>query len=137
MGTLLDPPRQAPTGVTSFGSVEMGSRALGSQSFIPGMGSRAFSSQSSIPPAPTASSRWWENVASGITLIPGAGITEPGENLGRSPLKVPKAPVFDGSDVAYPSWSQNFLLSAQHNNLLEAFTSEVEIQTPSMNLRWM
>ena len=35
--------------------------------------------------------------------------------------------MFDGNDVSYPSWSQNFLLSARHNNLYEAFVSEAEI----------
>ena len=73
--------------------------------------------QSSVPPAPSLSSKWWENVASGNTLIPGADISETGEKLGRGPFKVPKAPVFDDNDVSYPSWSQNFLLSARHNNL--------------------
>ena len=29
--------------------------------------------------------------------------------------------------MSYPSWSQNFLLSAPHNNLYEAFVSEAEI----------
>ena len=38
--------------------------------------------------------------------------------MGRGPFKVPKAPVFDGND---------FLLSARHNNLYEAFVSEAEI----------
>ena len=47
--------------------------------------------------------------------------------MGRGPFKAPKAPVFDGNDVSYPSWSQNFLLSARHNNLYEAFVSEAEI----------
>ena len=47
--------------------------------------------------------------------------------MGRGPFKVPKAPVFDGNDVSYPSWSQNVLLSAQHNNLCEAFVSEAEM----------
>ena len=47
--------------------------------------------------------------------------------MGWGPFKVPKAPVFDGNDVSYPSWSQNFLLSARHNNLYEAFVSEAEI----------
>ena len=47
--------------------------------------------------------------------------------MGRGPFKVPKAPVFDDSDVSYPSWSQNVLLSARHNNLYEAFVSEIEI----------
>ena len=60
-------------------------------------------------------------------MIPGAGISEAGESLGRSSFnKVPKAPVFDGKEVSYPSWSQNFLLSAKHN-LYEAFVSEAEI----------
>ena len=68
-----------------------------------------------------------ENVASGNTLIPGADITHTGERLGRGPLNIPKASVFDGSDVLYPSWSQNFLLSARHNNLSETFVSEIEI----------
>ena len=73
------------------------------------------------------SSEWWENVASGNTLISGADMTDTGDKLGRGPFKVPKAPVFDGSDVSYPSWSQNFLLSTRHNNLYEAFVSEIEI----------
>lgn len=60
-------------------------------------------------------------------MIPGAGISDTGESLGLGPLKIPKAPVFDGSDVLYPSWSQNFLLSARHNNLIEAFTAETDI----------
>ena len=61
-------------------------------------------------------------------MIPGAGISEAGESLGRSTFnKVPKAPVFDGTEVSYPSWSHNFLLSAKHNNLYEAFVSEAEI----------
>ena len=30
--------------------------------------------RSSVPPAPTLSSKWWENVASANTLIPGADI---------------------------------------------------------------
>ena len=47
--------------------------------------------------------------------------------MGRRPFKIPKAPVFDGSDVSYPSWSQNFRPSARHNNLYEAFVSEIEI----------
>ena len=63
-----------------------------------GMGSGAFNSQSSVPPPPTASSEWWGHVASGNTLIPGAGVmNETGESLGRNPFKVPKAPVFDGT----------------------------------------
>ena len=93
------------------------------------VGRAAVGGQSAVPPAPSLSSEWWENVASGITLIPGADITDTGEKLGRGPFKVPKAPVFDGSDVSYPSWSQNFLLSVRHNNLYEAFVSEIEIQT--------
>ena len=61
-------------------------------------------------------------------MIPGAGISEAGESLGRNSFnKVPKAPVFDGTEVSYPSWSQNFLLSAKHNYLYEAFVSEAEI----------
>ena len=80
------------------------------------------------------SSEWWENVASGNTLIPGADITDTGEKWGRGPFKVPKAPVFDGSDVSYPSWSQNFLQSARHNNLYEAFVSEIEI--PIADIVW-
>ena len=83
--------------------------------------------QSSVPPAPTLTSKWWENVASGNTLIPRADISDTGDKLGRGLFKVPKAPVFDGNDVSYPSWSQNFLLSARHNNLYEAFVSEAEI----------
>ena len=67
------------------------------------------------------------NVAGGNTLIPGADISNTGEKLGRGPFKVPKAPAFDGNDVSYPSWSQNFLLSARHNNLYEVFVSEAEI----------
>ena len=91
------------------------------------VGRAAVGSQSAVPPAPSLSSEWWENVASGNTLIPGADITDTGEKLGRGPFKVPKAPVFDGSDVSYPSWSQNVLLSARHNNLYEKFASEIEI----------
>ena len=34
-------------------------------------------------PAPTLSSKWWEHVASGNTLIPGADISDTGEKLGR------------------------------------------------------
>ena len=83
--------------------------------------------QSSVPPAPSLSSKWWENVASGNTLIPGADMSDTRAKLGRGPVKVPKAPVFDGNDVSYPSWSQNILLSARHNNLYEAFVSEAEI----------
>ena len=61
-------------------------------------------------------------------MVPGAGISEAGESLGRSSFnKVPKAPVFDGTEVSYPSWSHNFLLSAKHNNLYEALVSEAEI----------
>ena len=67
------------------------------------------------------------NVASGNTLIPGADISNTGEKLSRSPIKVPKAHVFDGNDVSYPSWSHNFLLSARNNNLYEAFVSEAGI----------
>ena len=93
-----------------------------------GMGSGAFNSQSSVPPPPTASSEWWGRVASGNTLIPRAGVmNETGESLGRNSFKVPKALVFDGTQVSYPSWSQNFLLGAKHNNLYEAFVSEAEI----------
>ena len=40
--------------------------------------------------------KWWENVAGGNTLFPGADISETGE-FGRGPLKVPEAPVFDGT----------------------------------------
>ena len=47
--------------------------------------------------------------------------------MGGGPFKVPKAPGFDGSDVSYPSWSQNVLLSARHNNLYETFVSGIEI----------
>ena len=73
-------------------------------------------------------SEWWGRLASGNTLFPGAGISEAGESLGRRSFnEVPKAPVFDGTEVSYPSWSQNFLLSAKHNNLYEAFVSEAEI----------
>ena len=72
------------------------------------VGRAAVGSQSAVPPAPSMSSGRWENVASGNTLIPGAGTTNTGENLGRDPFKVPKAPVFDGSGVSYPSWSQTF-----------------------------
>ena len=91
------------------------------------VGRAAVSSQSAVPPAPSMSSEWWENVASRYTVIPGADNTNTGEKLGRGPFKVPKPPVFDGSDVSYPSWSQNFLLSARHNYLYDAFVSEIEI----------
>ena len=61
-------------------------------------------------------------------MIPGAGISEAVESLGRSFFnKVPKAPDFDGTEVSHPSWSQNFLLSAKHNNLYQACLSEAEI----------
>ena len=72
------------------------------------VGRAAVGSQSAVPPTPSLSKEWWENVASRNTLIPGADITDTGDKLGRRPLKVPKASVFDGSDVSYPSWSQNF-----------------------------
>ena len=84
--------------------------------------------------------KWSENVASGNTLIPGADISDTGEKLGRGPFKVPKAPVFDGNDVSYPSWSQNFLLRARHNNLYEAFVSEAEIPIADIGFdltRWV
>ena len=84
-------------------------------------------SQSAVPPAPSLSSEWWENVAGGNTLIPGADTTDTGEKMSRGPLKVPKSPVFDDRDVSYPSWSQNVLLSARHNNLYEAFVSDIKI----------
>ena len=67
------------------------------------VGRAAVGSQSAVPPAPSLSNEWWENVTSGNILIPGADITDTGKKLGRSPFKVPKAPVFDGSDVSYPS----------------------------------
>ena len=63
------------------------------------VGRAAVGSQSAVPPAPSMSSEWCANVASGITLIPGADITDTGETLGRGPFNVPKAPVYDGSDV--------------------------------------
>ena len=90
-------------------------------------GRAAVGSQSAAPPAPSLSSEWWQNLASGNTLIPGPDIADTGEKLGWGPFKVPKAPVFDSSDVSYPSWSQNFLVSARHNSLYEAFVSEIEI----------
>ena len=69
-----------------------------------GSASRAFSGQSSAPPPPTAASEWWGRLASGNTLIPGAGISEAGKSLGRISFnKVPIAPVFDGTEVSYPS----------------------------------
>ena len=70
----------------SFGS-GMVSGTLGSQSSIPGMVSGALGSQSSIPPPSTPSSEWWGCVASGNTYIPGVGINNTGENLGRSPFQ--------------------------------------------------
>ena len=91
------------------------------------VGRAAVGSQSAVPPAPSPSNKWWDNVASGNTLIPWADITDTGDKLGRDPFTLPKAPVFDVSDVSYPSWSQNFLLSARHNNLYEAFVFEIEI----------
>ena len=66
------------------------------------VGRVAVGSLSAVPPAPSMSSVWWENVASGNTLIPGADITDTGEKLGRGRFRVPKAPVFDCSDVSYP-----------------------------------
>ena len=97
---------RSSAGAAGFGSIGMGSGAFNSQSSVPVMGSEAFNSQSSVPPPPTASSEWWGRVASGNTLIPGAGVMdETGEKLGRGPFKVPKAPVFDDNDMSYPSWS--------------------------------
>ena len=61
-------------GAAGFGSIGMGSGAFNSQSSVPGMGSGVFNSQSSVPPPTTASSEWWGHVASGNTLIPGAGV---------------------------------------------------------------
>ena len=40
------------------------------------VGRAAVGSQSGVPPAPSLSSEWWENVASGHTLIPGADISD-------------------------------------------------------------
>ena len=91
------------------------------------VGRAGVGSQSAVPPAPSISSEWWENVASGNTLIPGADITVTGKKLSRVPVKVPKAHIFDSSDVSYPSWSQDFLLSARQDNLYEAFVSEIRI----------
>ena len=65
------------------------------------VGRAAVGSQSAVPTAPSLSSEWWENVASGNTLIPGADITDTGEKFGRGPFKFPKATVFDGSEVSY------------------------------------
>ena len=49
-------------------------------------------------------SEWWGRLASGNTLFPGAGISEAGKSLGRISFnKVPIAPVFDGTEVSYPS----------------------------------
>ena len=45
--------------------------------------------------------KWWENVASGNSVFPGADISETGEKLGRGLFKVPKAPVFDGSRIPH------------------------------------
>lgn len=59
---------RSSAGAASFVSVGMGSRAVGSQAFIPGVGSGAFSSQSSTPPLPTASSRWWEDARRKINI---------------------------------------------------------------------
>ena len=81
------------------------------------VGRAAEGRQSAVPPAPSLSSERWGNVASGNTLIPGADITDTGETLRKGPFEVSKAPVFDGSDVSYPSWSQTFLLSVRHTNL--------------------
>ena len=46
-------------------------------------GRAAVGSQPAVPPAPFMSSEWWEDVASGDTLIPEADITDTGEKLGR------------------------------------------------------
>ena len=49
------------------------------------VGRASVGSQVAVPPAPSMSSEWWENVASGNTLIPGADGTDTGEKLGRGP----------------------------------------------------
>ena len=111
----------------NFGSIGRESRTFGSQSFVPGTVGGALGSQSSVPHTSSPSSSRWENVASGNTWIPGADISNSGEKLGGCPFKVPKAPEFNGTEVSCPSWSQSFLLNAQHNNLCETLVSEVEI----------
>ena len=66
------------------------------------------SGQSSTPPPPNAASRWWESLVSGSTLIPRAFL-DAGDRGGSGILKgMPKAPVFDGTEVSYPSWSKTF-----------------------------
>ena len=47
--------------------------------------------------------------------------------------KVPKAPEFNGTDVSYPSWSQNFLLKARYYNLVEPFTSDLGISIANVS----
>ena len=110
-----------PLGLNS--SVFVGRSTAGAASFGSiGDGRGGVSSQPAIPPPSTAASEWWGRLASGNTLIPGAG-NEAGESFGGGPfkIKVPKAPAFDGTEVSYPSWSQNFLLSARNHNLYEQF----------------
>ena len=110
-----------PPGLNS--SVFVGRSTAGAASFGSiGDGRGGVSSQPAIPPPSTAASEWWGRLASGNTLIPGAG-NEAGESFGGGPfkIKVPKAPAFDGTEVSYPSWSQNFLLSARNHNLYEQF----------------
>ena len=92
------------------------------------VGRAAVGSQSAVPPAPSMSSEWWENVDSEKTLIPGADITDIGEKLGRGPFKFPKALAFDGSDASYPSWLQNFLLSARPNSLIRRLFSRLRFR---------
>ena len=84
--------------------------------------------QAANPPPPTAASEWWGRLDSGNTLIPGT-TREVGDGSSRSLLrhKIPKAPVFEGTEVSYPSWSQNFLLSSKHHNFYEACVCDVDI----------
>jgi len=91
------------------------------------VGRVALDSQSAVPPTTNSASEWWGKVASGNTLIPGADISNSGERLGGGHFKVPKAPEFNGTEVSYPSWSQNFLLKARHYNLVEPFVSDIGI----------
>ena len=60
------------------------------------------SGQSSAPPPPTAASRCWGSLANGNTLVPGA-ILEAGDNSRGTLRKILEAPVFDGTEVSYPS----------------------------------
>ena len=124
---VVDPglnPRVSDENRSSVPAVNFGS--------VDGTVGGALGSQSSVPPT-TSASEWWGKVASGNTLIPAADSSS-GESLGGGLFKkVPKAPEFIGTDVSYPSWSQNFLLKARHYNLSEPFTCDIDIKIADVN----